>query len=136
MKKIIFIFVFSFITSFLIAGPNLDRIIGDVISGNSLEAQQKIQSLLDDYPNNGDVLYLQALLISDGNDAIEIYKKIYKMHKNNKYADDAVMKIGEYYYVSGLYIQARNIIIFAYLHDSIISIFIIFMSFIYFFIYF
>ena len=30
------------------------------------------------------------------------------MHKNNKYADDAVMKIGEYYYVSGLYIQAAE----------------------------
>ena len=108
MKKIIFIFVFSFFTSFLIAVPNLDGIIGDVISGNSLEAQQKIQALLDDYPNNGDVLYLQALLISDGNDALEIYKKIYKRHKNNKYADDAVMKIGEYYYVSGLYIQAAE----------------------------
>ena len=108
MKKKKIIFIFLLLNFSLIAGPNLDRIISDVISGNDIEAKEKIQTLIDDYPNDGDVLFLQALLITDGYDAVEIYKKIYNRHKSNKYADDAVMKIGEYYYVSGLYIQAAE----------------------------
>ena len=109
MLKIIIFFIIAFsFNLFLIAAPNIDKYIDDVINGNDIEAKQKIYFLLDDYPNNADVLFLQALLITDGQEAIEIYKKIYKFHKNNKYADDAVMRIGEFYYVSGLYIQAAE----------------------------
>ena len=97
-----------FSSIFLYASPNVDRLINDVISGKDNEAKLKLSKLLDDYPNNGDVLFLKGILEVDGSKSIEIYKKIYKFHKNNKYADDAVMRIGEYYYVSGLYIQSAE----------------------------
>ena len=93
---------------FLYASPNIDRLINDVVLGIDEEARNKISILIDDYPNDGNVLFLQGLLEQDGLKSIEIYKKIYKFHKNNRYADDAVMRIGEFYYVSGLYIQAAE----------------------------
>jgi len=107
------IFFITLITLFLLpvflyGSPNVDKLINDVVLGKDEEARDKILILLDDYPNNGEVLFLQGLLEIDGLKSIDIYKKIYKYHKNNKYADDAVMRIGEYYYVSGLYIQAAE----------------------------
>jgi tetratricopeptide (TPR) repeat protein len=109
MKLCIFLICISFPTSFFIqASPNVDRLIDNVINGNLNEAELKMSKLLYDYPNDAGVLFLQALLELNGPQSIEIYKKIYKLHKNNKYADDAIMKIGEYYYASGLYIQAAE----------------------------
>ena len=99
----------SFPTFILIqASPNVDRLIDNVIQGNTNEARIKMTRLLDDYPNDAGVLFLQAILELNGPESINIYKKIYKFHKNHKYTDDAIMKIAEYYYASGLYIQAAE----------------------------
>ena len=102
------IFILLFLSSYLYSAPNVDRLINDVLIGKDQEAREKLPRLLDDYPNDGEVLFLKGVLESNGSKSIETYKKIYKYHKNHKYADDAVMRIGEYYYASGLYIQSAE----------------------------
>ena len=104
----VLIFILFFLVVFLDGSPNVDRLINNVLTGDNIEAKNKLPKLLDDYPNNPEVLFLNGILESNGSKSIEIYKRIYKHHKNNKYADDAVMRIGEYYYASGLYIQAAE----------------------------
>ena len=100
--------IFIFLSTYLYSAPNVDRLINDVIIGEDKEARDRLPMLLDDYPNDGEVLFLKGILETDGSKSIEIYKKIYKYHKNHKFADDAVMRIGEYYYASGLYIQSAE----------------------------
>ena len=38
-------------------------------------------------------------------ESIEKYKELFNLHPDSKYADDAVMKVSEYYYTKGLYVK-------------------------------
>ena len=53
------------------------------------------------YPNDPGVLFLKAVLTDDGESALKQYKYILKNFPKSKYAPDAAMKIGEYFYARG-----------------------------------
>ena len=59
-------------------------------------------------PNNPIYLYLRGLIEFEGEKSMNFYKRLYSSDPNHEYADDAAMKIGEYYYSKGLYIQASD----------------------------
>jgi tetratricopeptide (TPR) repeat protein len=59
-------------------------------------------------PNNPIYLYLRGLIEFDGEKSMNFYKRLYSSDPNHEYADDAAMKIGEYYYSKGLYVQASD----------------------------
>ena len=98
---VVFIFV-----SLLFSNQDIDVLIEEVLIGNRKNAELKLSHLISTYPNDPNVMYLNGLLIVDGKESIAIYKKIISNHHTHKYADDAVMRIGEYYYAVGSYIQA------------------------------
>tara|TARA_B110000263_G_scaffold45526_1_gene37580 strand:+ start:2992 stop:3831 length:840 start_codon:yes stop_codon:yes gene_type:complete len=52
--------------------------------------------------------YLNGLIEYDGKKSNEYFQNFYKGHSENKYADDAVVKVAEYYYSSGLYIKSSE----------------------------
>jgi hypothetical protein len=52
--------------------------------------------------------YLNGLIEYDGRKSKEYFQNFYKGHSENKYADDAVVKVAEYYYSSGLYIKSSE----------------------------
>jgi tetratricopeptide (TPR) repeat protein len=54
------------------------------------------------------VLFLEGLITADGEQALEMYQKVSRLYPTSPYADDALMKIGEYLYARGLYIQAAQ----------------------------
>lgn len=58
----------------------------------------------DDQKNN----YLNGLIEYDGKKSSDFFKNFYLENPNNKYADDAVVKVAEYYYSSGLYVQSSE----------------------------
>ena len=98
-----------FITySVLTAQQNIEELIRDVNLGKTKESLSKINQLEKDFPNNPGVMYLSALLETDGDKARKQYESLYKNHPNSEYSDDAVMKIAEYYYAAGLYIQSSK----------------------------
>ena len=53
-------------------------------------------------------MYLKGLLETDGDEAMKIFSNLYNTHPTSEYGDDAVMKVAEYYYAAGLYVQASN----------------------------
>ena len=53
-------------------------------------------------------MYLKGLLETNGEEAKTIFAKLYNTHPTSDYGDDAVMKVAEYYYAAGLYVQAAN----------------------------
>jgi len=59
-------------------------------------------------PNHPIYLYLRGLIEVDGDKSVEFYKKLYSIDPNHEYADEAALKIGEYYYSRGLYIQSSD----------------------------
>ena len=109
MRNRIICGVFWCIISILWGGnQEIDSYINGVLQGEIEPARNILPELLNTYPNHPGVMYLQGLLELNGDSAMDMYKMVYKQHPTSEYADDAVMRIGEYYYVSGLYIQAAD----------------------------
>ncbi|SVB62053.1 uncharacterized protein METZ01_LOCUS214907, partial [marine metagenome] len=79
-----------------------------VLHGVSDSAVLSLPTIEQEYPNNASVLFLKGLLATDGENAMEIFSKLYNTHPTSDYGDDAVMKVAEYYYAAGLYVQASD----------------------------
>jgi len=106
MKVILFVITFSFLFSedFTELKSYIDKIEkGDIdVPYESIYSYEKI------VPNHPIYLYLRGLIELDGEKSVEFYKRLYSTDPNHEYADNAAMKIGEYYYSKGLYIQASD----------------------------
>ena len=61
--------------------------------------------LSTDNPKND---YLNGLIEYNGKKSSEYFENFYKVYPDNEYADDAVVKVAEYYYSSGLYIKSSE----------------------------
>jgi len=100
------IFIFTFSLSFLPAQDHLDALIQDVLHGSRDSAAIYLPIMEQRYPNNPSLMYLKGLLEINGEEAKTIFAKLYNTHPTSEYGDDAVMKVSEYYYAAGLYVQA------------------------------
>ena len=94
--------------STLFAQEGIEELIENVQLGETEESLSALPALTRDFPNHAGVMYLGALLETDGDQAREQYQELYKHHPNSEYSDDAVMKIAEYYYAAGLYIKSSE----------------------------
>ena len=86
----------------------LKSYIDKVEHGNMEIPYETIYSYNKIVPNHPVYLYLRGLIELDGDRSVEFYKRLYSIDPNHEYADKAAMKIGEYYYSKGLYIQASD----------------------------
>ena len=102
------ILIFLIISSVCFNQENIDSFIQDVLKGNKDVAELTLPVLENDYPNNSSVLFLKGLLESDGEKAMQLFSKLYSLYPTSTYGDDSVMKVAEYYYAAGLYIQASD----------------------------
>ena len=102
------VYILMAYSSILSSQDHLDVFIQDVLHGSRDSATIYLPTLEQKYPNNPSLLYLKGLLETDGDNAKDIFTKLYNNHPANEYGDDAVMKVAEYYYAAGLYIQAGN----------------------------
>ena len=96
----------SIIFPILMLGQNIDMYISLIDEGQIRSVKEKLPELISKYPNNAGVIYLQALLTKDGIKSTELYNLIIKKFPKSSYADDAMVKLGEYFYARGLYSQA------------------------------
>ena len=94
--------------SCLVSQDHLDALIQEVLHGSRDSAAIYLPAIDQKYPNNPTVMYLKGLLETDGDEAMEIFSNLYNTHPTSDYGDDAVMKVAEYYYAAGLYVQAAN----------------------------
>lgn len=86
----------------------VDAAIRLALDGNVAAAAKSLSAIQGKYPGNGSVLFLEALITQDGEAAVELYRRIAQSFPSDPYADDAILKIGEYLYARGLYIQAAQ----------------------------
>ena len=102
------IFIITFSLSILPAQDHLDALIQDVLHGSRDSAAIYLPTMEQKYPNNPSLMYLKGLLETNGEEAKDVFAKLYNTHPTSEYGDDAVMKVAEYYYAAGLYVQAAN----------------------------
>ncbi len=59
-------------------------------------------------PGHPGLRYARALLQTDALVSAGLYKDIVRNHRSSQYAPGALMRLGEYYYAQGLYVQSRQ----------------------------
>ncbi len=96
----------SFFIPFLLFAQNVDMYLSLLHEGQTEGVKEYLPELISKYPNDPGVLYLQALMTSDGMKSLEMYSNLLDKFPASKYAPDAAVKIGEYFYARGLYSQA------------------------------
>tara|TARA_Y100000741_G_scaffold362194_1_gene347507 strand:- start:559 stop:1341 length:783 start_codon:yes stop_codon:yes gene_type:complete len=107
MKRLL---VLIFISNLLFVDDleELKSYIDKIESGNMDIPYDLIYSYEKIIPDNPVYLYLRGLLEIDGSKSVLYYKKLYDLDPKHQFADDAAMKIGEYYYSIGYYVQASE----------------------------
>jgi len=91
-----------------ILSQNVDMYLSLIHEGQSQGVKENLPELISKYPNDPGVLYLQALLTSNGMKSLEFYSKLIEKFPESNYAGEASVKIGEYFYSRGLYSQASR----------------------------
>lgn len=86
----------------------VDKYLKEIEQGHVAQAQSALPGLLQRYPHDPGVRYLQGMLETNGDKAFEIFKGIADQDRYNAYRDDAILKVGEYLYAKGLYLSAEK----------------------------
>lgn len=89
-------------------GQDLDYYLDLAYQGKVEEVAAALPQLYRQHPNDGSILYLEGLITQDGEAAVELFKRVANLYPTSPYADDALLKIGEYLYARGLYVQAAQ----------------------------
>lgn len=89
------------------APPPVERYVGMVEAGDAEPVRLELPALLQKYPNDPGVLYLQALLTKEGAEAVRLYQNIVDNHPRSPWADDALYKVYQFYNAIGLYRTAE-----------------------------
>ena len=87
--------------------PDIGNYLLQIENGRGDDVRAEITSLLNQYPNNPGVLYLQAVLTTDGAEAVRLYQDIVDKYPTSEWADDALYKVYKFYYAIGLYRTAE-----------------------------
>lgn len=100
--------IILFVVPLLLPAQNVDMYLSLIHEGQTDGVKEHLPELISKYPNNPGVLYLQALLNQDGMKSLEMYSNLLEKFPESKYAPEAAVKIGEYFYARGLYSQASR----------------------------
>jgi len=98
--------ILSFLIPCCLFSQNVDMYLSLIHEGQREGVKENLPELVSKYPNDPGVIYLQALLTVNGMKSLELYTMIIDKFPESKYAGDASVKIGEYFYARGLYSQA------------------------------
>jgi cell division protein FtsN len=87
--------------------PDVAKYVSLVERGQAEQVRSELPALLSKYPNNPGVLYLQAMVTTDGAQAVRMYQSIVDNFPRSRWATDALFRVYQYYYALGLYRTAE-----------------------------
>ena len=103
VNKNINFFIITILTSFLYSldvESSLDKVLKDsLIDINNIDSKDS---------NKPEYLFINALVESNGEIAVNQLKDFYDKFPSNKYADNAIFEVGSYFYTKGYYIKSSQ----------------------------
>jgi len=110
MKIWVYIFVIALFFSMHVFAQTINIVpaLKKVEAGEIEAARRMLKELKQENPKNPDVLFLDAVLTDNGEDALFKYEMVYRNHPKSKYADASVFRIFSYYYALGIYKKAET----------------------------
>jgi len=104
LRLILYLCIFLLFYSVIPAQEiNIEKQLNAIETGNFQSAEVDLEKMKQQNPRDPSVIYLDALMTTDGKKALEKYKTISEQYPNSKYADAAVYQIYCYYFASGSY---------------------------------
>lgn len=101
--------VLSAILPFSLTAQITETQLLDLIARNDLEtARAKVEQVARRFPTAPMTLYFKALLQTDASEAIELYRKIAKEHRESEFAPRAIYRMAQFYFARGFYHSARK----------------------------
>jgi len=94
--------------SVLFSQSEIDEMIKEVYAGKTSSAFEEMPRMKREFSDIPSLLFLDALIDQDIDRSIDKFKKFFKYYESSEYADDAIMKISEYYYTKGSYIESSK----------------------------
>jgi cell division septation protein DedD len=88
--------------------PDVRRRLEMIEKGQGDAVRAELPTLMTNYQNNPGVMYLQAVLTTDGAEAAKIFQNIVDNFPKSEWGDDALYKLYQYYYSIGLYKTAEQ----------------------------
>ncbi|HOJ36691.1 MAG TPA: SPOR domain-containing protein [Ignavibacteriales bacterium] len=110
MKKILFsLFILTLAYGQILTDEYYDitAFLLDIESGNVTSVQKELPKLQKAYPNDPNILLLDALLTTDGISAINKYSKIFNEYPTSRYADLALYRVYCYYFINEDYANSN-----------------------------
>ncbi len=80
----------------------------EIESGNAEQVLKVLPHLKKEHPNDPSVIFLDAVLTTNAEEALQKYFTIYKDHPRSRYADAALYRIFSFYFSMGLYDKAQK----------------------------
>lgn len=88
--------------------PDIQGRLEMIERGQADAVKAELPTLMTNFQNHPGVLYLQAVLTTDGSEAAKIYQSIVDNFPTSEWADDALYKLYQYYLSIGLYKTAEK----------------------------
>lgn len=101
--SLMFLLVFVIFPGHLEAQVDVRSYLDRLSRGEIEDVKEEVSDLVDRYPNDAGVRYLQGLVAEDGTDAVRVYQGLVDRHPDSEWADDALYKVYQFYYSIGLY---------------------------------
>jgi len=89
-----------------LSAQNIDLYLTLIEKGKMEDVQESLPELLNRYPDEAGVYFLQAMLNENGDSSLVLYRNVIKNFPDSDFAPKSEMKIGEYLFSRGLYSQA------------------------------
>jgi len=83
--------------------PDINHRLEMIEKGQGEAVRAELPALMTNYQNNPGLMYLQAVLTTDGTEAAKLYQNIVDNFPKSEWTDDALYKLYQYYYSVGLY---------------------------------
>lgn len=83
--------------------PDILKRLELIEKGQADVVRAELPTLMTNFQTHPGVLYLQGVLMTDGNEASKVYQSIVENFPKSEWADDALFKLYQYYYSIGLY---------------------------------
>ena len=107
--KVSFLLLFLFVATSLYSQEKDIIPYLKLIEGGARDSvMQILPELKKTSPNDPSVLFLEAVLTENGQDAVPIYNRILNDFPKSKYADASIYRLYSYYYSLGLYNTAES----------------------------
>jgi len=94
--------------SIAFAQVDIVSVLKQIENGEIAEATSDFRKLANQYPNDPNVQFLDAVLTENGDEALTKYSDVYTKFPKSQFADAALYRVFSYYYSLGIYNKAQQ----------------------------